>query len=47
MMSVMWRKFPLTEVSIMAEQRQKPALLRLLLKSKADTFLFSQFSLYL
>ena len=46
-MSVMWRKISADRILIMAEQRQEPALLRLLLKSKADTFLFSQFSLYL
>ena len=46
-MSVMWRNFPLTEWLIIAGQRQEPALLRVLLKSKADTFLFSQLSLYI
>ena len=47
MMSVMWRKFPLAEVINNGRTESSAALLRLLPKSKADAFLFSQFSLYL
>ena len=40
MMSVMWRKFPLTEWLIIAGQRQEPALLRVLRNSPRAMPLF-------
>ena len=46
-LSISWLKISADRVVNNGRQRQEPALLRVLLKSKADTFLFSQLSLYL